>query len=327
MAEEILKSHEDYVSPNLRGRPGRMPPEESAEITRKVTALAVLIGLIFAGAKLFLYEETHSYSILSSLIHSLLDLLGSISAFVAVRYAVLKPNGKYRYGRGKAESFASVLLIFLIVLAAFHLLEEAVHRWEHPEPIERSGLAIAVMTGLIFISAGLLLAQSWAIRTTGSIAIRSDRAHYFADLIANVIVLPGIIIATYTPFKRADLYVGIIIAIWLLFTAIRISRVVWAQLMDQELPSEERDMIVKLAMHDKSVRAVHDLRTRASGPHIHIQMRLDLDANLSLSDAHDVIIEAEKRIMQIYKAADILIHPHPTGCGETHGNARFRTVD
>jgi len=94
--------------------------------------------------------------------------------------------------------------------------------------------------------------------------------------------------------------------------------------MDMELPDEERDLIIKLAMTDPEVKAVHDLRTRASGPHIHIQMRLDLDSHLSLNEAHDVILAAETRMMQVYKAADILIHPHPTGCDATHGNERFR---
>jgi len=56
-------------------------------------------------------------------------------------------------------------------------------------------------------------------------------------------------------------------------------------------------------------------------------MRLDLDSHLSLNDAHDVVLAAEQRMMQVYKAADILIHPHPTGCHETHGNERFRSDD
>jgi len=54
-------------------------------------------------------------------------------------------------------------------------------------------------------------------------------------------------------------------------------------------------------------------------------MRLDMDENLSLSEAHDIIIQAEKRLMADFQAADILIHPHPTGCGHTHGNQRFFT--
>ena len=140
-----------------------------------------------------------------------------------------------------------------------------------------------------------------------------------------MVVIIGIIVSTSTSFVRADAFVGALMAAWLLWTAYKVARLAWAQLLDQELPDAERDLIIKLAMQDEAIKAVHDLRTRASGPHIHIQMRLDMDQTLSLSEAHDIVIAAEKRLMNAYRAADVLIHPHPTGCHETHGNARFRT--
>lgn len=311
----------------MRGRPGRMPPEESAKITRKITLFSMAVGVFFVVAKFFLLEETHSVGILASLIHSSLDLFAALTTFIAVRFAVLKPDDKYRYGRGKIESFAAVLQVCLIIIVAFHLLEHSIESFIEPEEVQQSALAITALIAFIFVSTILVLAQGWAIRETGSLAVRGDRAHYFADLVSNLFVIAGILFVTYTPFKRADVIVGILMALWLLFTAFRITRIAWTQLMDIELPAKERDLIIKLAMDDPAIIAVHDLRTRASGPHIHIQMRLDLDNHLSLEAAHDIILEAERRMMRIYKAADILIHPHPTGCQNEHGNARFRPDD
>ena len=95
--------------------------------------------------------------------------------------------------------------------------------------------------------------------------------------------------------------------------------------MDRELNPDERRAIKRLAMADPKVRAVTDLRTRAAGPHLHIQMRLDLDETLSLADAHEILLGTEKRIIAAFPAADILIHPHPAGCGHSHGYSRFLT--
>jgi len=127
------------------------------------------------------------------------------------------------------------------------------------------------------------------------------------------------------PFAWADALVGGLMALWLLFTAFQIARLAWGQLMDKELNSDERRAIERLAMHDPQVRAVTELRTRAAGPHLHIQMRLDLDETLSLADAHEIILETEKRIIADFPAADILIHPHPAGCHHKHGNKLFQT--
>lgn len=309
--------------PVREGRPGRLSASESSKITRRITAFSVVVGIVLITLKLIVFRESGSIGILSSLVHSGLDLFAALSSFFAVRYAAKLPNALYRFGRGKAEGFSAVLQVCLIVLAAVHLLEASVGQVETPHAITQSGYAIAVMVVAILLTTWLLIAQSWAIKATGSLAVRGDRAHYIADMSANVAVIVGVALTSYTSFLRADALVGVGISLWLFYTAYRIARLAWSQLMDQELPLKERELIRELALKDDRINTIHDLRTRAAGPYIHIQMQLDLDDNLSLSEAHDIVVAAEKRMMEVYPAADILIHPHPSGCHQMHGNSVF----
>jgi cation diffusion facilitator family transporter len=306
------------------GRPGRLIARESSRITRRITAFSVAVGLILITVKFIVFRESGSVGILSSLVHSSLDLIAGLSSFFAVRYAALPPDSTYRFGRGKAEGFSALLQICLIILAAVHLLEKAAVSVENPHMLEQSGYAIATMVFAIVITTWLLIAQSWAIRATGSLAVQGDRAHYIADMSANLAVIAGIALSSYTSFLRADALVGVGISIWLFYTAYKVGRLAWSQLIDQELPDLERKLITDLALRDDRINGVHDLRTRASGPHVHIQMQIDLADDLSLSDAHDIVVAAEERMMDAYPAADILIHPHPKTCGHYHGNAIFR---
>lgn len=306
------------------GTVGRLPPEDSARITRRITAISVCVGLVLALGKGFLWDHTHSVGVLSSFVHSALDMFGAISTFIAVRFAAKPPDNIYRYGRGKAESFSAIFQVCLVIFAGVHLLEEAAHRFAHPEPIEQAGFALTVMLGFTALTVWLLIAQSWAIRATGSLAVKGDRAHYFADMLSNFVVIIGLVLASTGQFERADAFVGGLIALWLFWTAFKIAQLAWSQLLDCELPEEDRQNLKAVAMENPMVHDVKDLRTRASGPHVHIQMRLDLDDSLSLQRAHDIILDTERRLMEIYKAADILIHPHPIGCQHTHGNVRFR---
>lgn len=318
-----------------KGRPGRLAPEGSAVITRRITAIALILGVIMGVGKLWLFTLTGSVGILSSLVHSALDMVAAASSFIAVRFAALKPTGTYRFGFGKAESFSAVFQVCLIGLAAFHLLGVAVEALMesgiegghsgHSHSIDGSTTAIVVMGIFVVMTFWLLIAQSWAIRATGSIAVRGDRAHYTADLLGNLFVISGLVIATVTEAHWADAVVGIVMALWLMFTGFRVARLAWAQLMDRELEPAERKLVVNCVMADPRIRAVTNLRTRASGPHLHMQMQLDLDSTLSLAASHDIVIEAEARLMSVFPAADILIHPHPAGCGQAHGNIRFDT--
>lgn len=305
--------------------PGRLPPQVAARITRQITALAIGVGVILAIGKFWVWQASGSMGVLSSLVHSVMDLFGALSSFIAVRYAARPPNAQYRFGHGKVESFAAVFQTCLIVFAAFHLLELAGSRLVNPQAIIHSGFVLSILAVFVCLSLWLLLMQSWAIRTTGSLAVRGDRAHYFADMLTNVAVIAGVGLSSLTPFAKADALVGMIIALWLLWTAFNIARLAWGHLVDRELPEPVREHIRTLALSETQVKAVHDLRSRASGPHIHIQMRLDLNDQLTLAQAHDVVLIVEKRLMEAYQAADILIYPHPENCHHQHGNIRFKS--
>jgi divalent metal cation (Fe/Co/Zn/Cd) transporter len=93
------------------------------------------------------------------------------------------------------------------------------------------------------------------------------------------------------------------------------------QLLDHELATSARARIVSRVLEDPAILDVHQVRTRASGPIMHVQMHADLDPDLSLESAHRIVVAAEKRILKDFPAADIIIHPDPRGRAEPHGGA------
>ncbi len=309
---------------NISG-PGRLAPETAARITRRITSYSVIVGIILIVLKFVIWRESDSVGILSSLVHSSLDLIAALATFFGVRYAARAPDAIHSYGRGKAEGFIAVLQACLVFFSAAHILEEGIERFMEPQAVQQGGAVLMVMVIAICITACLLMAQTYAIRSTGSVAIKGDRAHFLADMASNMAVIIGVSFAAFTPFIRADSIVAIMIAGWLAFTGYRVAKMAFTQLMDRELPDTERDYIRALAGHDDRIIAVKDLRTRASGPHVHIQMHAHLSETLTLIEAHDIITAAEQRVLAAFPAADVTIHPDP--CGHSHGNARFRRGD
>ena len=111
------------------------------------------------------------------------------------------------------------------------------------------------------------------------------------------------------------------VAAVLVWGAVKVFRASSLELMDHELAEDSRARIVALMTQDPRVRDVHQLRTRASGPYIHVQMHADLDPSLSLVDAHAVVVAAENRVLEAFPTADIIIHPDPRGRAAPHGGA------
>lgn len=293
--------------------------EQSAVLTRRATNLSVLVAAILIVIKGFAWWQSGSVSMMASLADSSLDLVASLATFFAVRYATAPPDAEHRFGHGKAEAFASLLQGGLVFASAALIGQEAFNRLLHPEPIQQGGWAMAVMVASIILTLALIMAQSRVLKQTGSVAVSGDRAHYAADLASNAISLIGIAAASL--FVQADAVAGLVIAAWLVWGAVGVFREASVQLMDHELPDDQRERIISLITQGGHIMGVHQLRTRASGPFIHIQMHADLDPKLSLAEAHAVMIEAENRVLVEFPAADILIHPDPRGLAEPHGGA------
>jgi cation diffusion facilitator family transporter len=301
--------------------PHGLSPAETAALTRRVTALSVATAAILVTMKAAVWAVSGSTALLASMADSALDLVASLTTFFAVRYAHAPPDAEHRFGHGKAEAFASLMQGGLVFASAALVAREAIGDLIDPQPIRQEGWAVAVMAVSIVLTLLLVAAQTRVLKKTASVAVSGDRAHYFSDLASNLIALAGIGAATWFGIKGFDAVAALAVAALLLWGAIGVFREASGQLMDRELSDEARAEIVRLVTADPTLTDVHQLRTRASGPFVHIQMHVDLDPDLTLEAAHRAIVAAEKRILERFPAADILIHADPRGRAEPHGGA------
>jgi len=299
----------------------RLTPAETAALTRRVTLLSVATAALLVSIKLAAWLASGSTAMLASMADSGLDLIASLVTAFAVRYAVAPPDAEHRFGHGKAEAFASLLQAGLVFASAALIAREALGDFVTPHPLQQEGWAVAVMAVSTVLTGVLIAAQTRVLRLTASVAVSGDRAHYATDLASNLVALVGIAASAWLGVNGLDAAAALVIAALLLWSAIGVFREASNQLMDRELPDAERAQIVALATADPRLTDVHQLRTRASGPYIHIQMHADLDPQLTLEAAHEVIVAAEKRILAAFPAADILIHADPRGRAEPHGGA------
>jgi len=301
--------------------PPRLAPAETAALTRRVTLLSIGTAGVLVAIKLAAWIASGSTAMLASLADSGLDLIASLATAFAVRYAVAPPDAEHRFGHGKAEAFASLLQAGLVFASAALIVREAVGDILAPHPLQQEGWAIAVMVVSTGLTGLLIAAQTRVLRQTASVAVSGDRAHYASDLASNVIALIGIAASAWLGMNGLDAAAALVIAALLLWGAVGVFREASNQLMDHELPDAQRAEIVRLATADPRLANVHQLRTRASGPYVHMQMHVDLDPELTLEAAHEVIVAAEKRILDAFPAADIIIHADPRGRAEPHGGA------
>lgn len=309
----------------MNDRP-RLSAAEASVLTRRITLASTGVALLLVTIKGAVWLLGGSTALLASAADSGLDLLASLVTFFAVRYASSPPDAEHRFGHGKAEAFASLMQGGLVFASAALIGREAIGDIMNPGEVSHSGLAIVVMVISIVLTALLITAQGYVLKRTASVAVAGDRAHYATDLASNGVALLGIGAAAAFGWRGVDAIAALVIAVLLLWGAIGVFREAASQLMDRELPLESRERIIALVVSDPGLTDVHQLRTRASGPYVHIQMHVDLDPALSLQQAHAAVVAAEKRILSEFPSADIIIHPDPRGAAEPHGGAFAETA-
>jgi len=289
---------------------------EAARLMQRATGFAVALALILIAAKVVAWIVTDSVSMLSSLLDSLLDAAASVLNFIAVRQAVTPADREHRFGHGKAEPLAGLGQAAFIGGSAVFLFIEAAQHLARPQPIANSMIGIAVLAGAVALIFGLLIYQRFVIRRTGSLVVSADELHYRSDLILNLSVILSLAISVNLRWPYADPLFGMAIGIWILHGAWGVAQKALVQLMDHELPDADRARIRTLALKHPAVTAVHDLRTRASGPTAFIQVHLEMDGNLTLAEAHHISDEVEAEIMAAYPRSEVIIHQDPAGIEE-----------
>ncbi|MBV9373599.1 MAG: cation diffusion facilitator family transporter [Alphaproteobacteria bacterium] len=300
------------------------PPAD--RLRRLATYASVAVAAVLIAAKFAAWLETGSVALLSSLVDSLLDAAASLVNLIAVRHAMTPADREHRFGHGKAEPLAVLGQSAFIIGSAMLLLAEAIRRLVSPAPVENAAAGVAVVVFSILMTIGLVSYQRYVVRRTGSIAISADELHYRSDLVLNLSVIAALILGSALDFPLLDPLFGAAIGIWIVYSAVRLARLSLFQLMDHELPDDEREKIREIAQSHPDVVAAHDLRTRVAGPTSFIQIHLEMDGAMSLIRAHEISDEVEAELRAAYPNAEVIIHQDPEGIEEPRSNFPRRVV-
>lgn len=300
----------------MSGGPQRLTGPEAASLLKLATTASVATATVLIVVKLVAFLLTDSVSILSTLVDSLLDVAASIVNLIAVRHALVPADREHRFGHGKAEPLAALGQAAFITGSAVFLMIEASQRFVSPRALTNGDIGIAVMVFSILATLGLVTLQRYVIRRTGSLAIKADSLHYVGDILVNAAVIVALVITAQLGWRYADPVFGLAIAVYILYNAWQISAGAMDMLMDRELPEQDRRRIIDLALAHPSVKGLHDLRTRASGPQIFIQGHIEMDGAFSLLKAHDIADEVEAELRQAFPGAEVILHQDPFGIEE-----------
>jgi len=281
-----------------------------AQLVKRAAFAAMAVATILLIAKLLVWWQTGSVTLLASLVDSLLDLAASFSSLLILSFSLQPADDEHSFGHGKAESLAALAQSTFIAGSALFLVLSGFERFFHPQVLVEPELGIWVSLFAIVLTGVLVVYQKKVVSLTGSQAIKADSLHYQSDLLMNATVMLALLFSRFG-WPIADAVFGIGIGIYILKGAWDIGYQAVQSLLDHRLPQLEIDEIKRVAVAVDQVQGVHDVRTRRSGETRFIQMHLELRDDLLLIEAHSIADKVEEALMRAFPKSDVLIHQDP----------------
>lgn len=299
--------------------------DSGVPLRRLASAVALGAALVLIVAKLWGWMATDSVALLTSAADAVVDALAAMATFFGVRFAQHPADSEHRFGHGKGEALAAFAQAILLASTAAVLAAQSLWRLIYPQPLTALSLGMWIAAGGLAISSLLATMQTWVVRRTGSTAIAADRAHYLMDVVMNGAVLIALALTSVTGWKRADPISALIIAAYMIAGARRVAEIASRQLLDHELPHEQRERIKAAAVACSGIRGVHDLRTRDGGDRVFVEFHLEVDGHVSVHEGHDMVDAAERAVAGLFaKQTEVIGHLEPTGIEDERLDDRVR---
>jgi len=276
-------------------------------------ALSIASNSLLIALKLAAGAITGSIAILTEAIHSLIDLVASVIAFISVRKADEPADADHPYGHEKVESLAATIEGMLILVGAGIIVYEATHRLVVGSAIESLGVGIAVMGFSVIANIAVSTVLYRRAKALESPALEGDAAHLRTDAMTSAGVLVGLALVEITGIAAFDSITALVVAMAIVAAGIAIIRRSSGVLVDETLPDAELDRIEAAIAGARTpeVAGYHKLRARRAGSRRHIDLHVQYRSGTSLERAHELAHQMRASIESEIAQAEVLIHVEP----------------
>ena len=271
--------------------------------------VTLVLNWIVATMKVVFGLSTHCMVIFADGLHSFSDGASNIVGLVAISIAGHPADRDHPYGHQKFETFASVVISFLLFTVSFGVFREAIGGLVHPRTPEVTLTSFVLMGLTLIVNFFVVWYERRAGRRLNSDLLLSDSWHTLTDIFVSTSVFIALIGIVYR-FDRLDAIFTLIISAVIFVTALNILRSGLDVLMDRAVMMP--DQVAKIVRNIEGVQDCHQIRTRGRTDNIYVDLHVLVDSNLSVKESHRVanVIEHDIRA-GIAGVCDVVVHIEP----------------
>ena len=268
------------------------PMQRNFNFQKVITAVGALLML----AKFLAYFMTHSVSILTDALESIVNVAaGAIGLFAL--YTSMKPADRdHPYGHGKVELISSSIEGTMIVAAGVMIILQSVERFVMGDFEIRSldiGLAIVALAAVVNFAMGFTAIRMG--KASRSVALEASGRHLCSDTYSSVGILLGLGIIYVLGFMDIDANwidptMALLFGLIIIYTGAKVVYKSFHGIMDRE----DIDAIRQVTRCLNHIRTddlidVHHVRVVLYGAAMHIDAHMVVPGSLTVDEADRIV--------------------------------------
>jgi len=265
-------------------------------------------------AKFLAYYLTHSVSILTDALESIVNVVAGFIGLYSLYVAAKPRDMDHPYGHGKAEFISAAVEGTLVLSAGLLIIYNAVKNLIYPVPISDLDLGIYLVAGTAVVNWLLGAISLRQGKKNNSLALIASGKHLQTDTYSTIAIIIGLLLISYTNYYWIDGVVAICFGLFIIYTGYKIVRTSLAGIMDEaDLILLEKMVSILSVNKRENWVDLHNLRVIKYGNVLHVDCHLTVPWYFNIHQAHAEIDELAKLIRGNF-GESLELFVHNDGC-------------
>ncbi|MCM1115587.1 MAG: cation diffusion facilitator family transporter [Clostridium sp.] len=271
----------------------------------------ILGNLLLCLIKFIAGTISNSVSITADAVNNLSDAGASIVTIVGTKLSSKPIDKEHPFGHGRIEYISALIVSFFIFVMGFELGKSSVVKILSPAEVSYNIWTILILAAGILIKLFMAYYNHILFKLTNNINLKAVMQDSLNDCIATAAAMAALLIASHTPFKRADGIIGLLVAGIIFISGIKIVRDITGKLLGQAPDETLVKSIIDIMCKEEYIIGVHDLIVHDYGVNrIIASAHAEVPSTADIVEIHRVIDRVEKEIVKSL-GVSICIHMDP----------------
>ncbi len=278
---------------------------------KTVSILGIIGNLFLLTIKSIIGFITGSISMLADAFNSAGDIFSSLMSYIGNKIASIPHDEDHNLGHGKAEYIYSLFISIIMTISSLYIFKDSLLTIINKHTYTYSGWLIIICIITIIRKLSLFLYTSRLAKIYHNILLKATSKEHLIDCVITTINLISCILAKYNIYAL-DGYIGIMVAIWIIYTSIKIFKESYDVLMDKCISNDTKQKVLEIIDKYPEVKRVNHFNSTPIGYRYQISFTIFVDGNLKTYESHDIADKLEREITESFDDIYLtVIHVNP----------------